>query len=122
MRPFCTIFFLQITYVVFRLLEDKVQEAEQSKLEALERCRLRGLALKVEDNRPTLVNLCEDPQLSQTLLYNLKKGPTTFGTSNADVTLSGLHDTDIHWYVSFTLIFRLLLIFEYYIYTNLCTC
>ncbi|KAL7642674.1 UNVERIFIED_CONTAM: hypothetical protein RMT77_007239 [Armadillidium vulgare] len=79
-----------------KLLEDKVQEAEQSKLEALERCRLRGLALKVEDNRPTLVNLCEDPQLSQTLLYNLKKGPTTFGTSNADVTLSGLHDTDIH--------------------------
>ncbi|RXG58438.1 Kinesin-like protein KIF14 [Armadillidium vulgare] len=86
-----------------KLLEDKVQEAEQSKLEALERCRLRGLALKVEDNRPTLVNLCEDPQLSQTLLYNLKKGPTTFGTSNADVTLSGLHDTDIHWYVSFTI-------------------
>lgn len=84
------------------MLEDKVQEAEQSKREALERCRLRGLALKVEDNRPTLVNLCEDPQLSQTLLYNLKKGSTTLGTSNADVTLFGLHETDIHWYVSFT--------------------
>lgn len=80
-----------------RLWEDKLLESEARKREALERCKMKGLALKLEEKEPILVHLCEDPQLSQTLLYSLKKGSTTLGTSHADVTLSGLYENDIHW-------------------------
>lgn len=38
---------------------------------------------------PYLVNLTEDPQLSETLLYVLKPGNTTVGNAS-----SGSHDTE----------------------------
>lgn len=60
------------------------------------------------DNRlPNLVNLNEDPQLSEVLLYMIKEGETTVGryTPNAkhDIQLSGVLIADDHWYVVFFL-------------------
>ena len=57
------------------------------------------------DKGPQLVNLCEDPQLSETLSYCLKDGTTTLGQSSSDLVLKGLHCEDIplvssfRWYV-----------------------
>lgn len=62
------------------------------------------------DNRlPNLVNLNEDPQLSEVLLYMIKEGETTVGryTANSkhDIQLSGVLIADDHWYVVFFLSF-----------------
>ena len=50
---------------------------------------------------PNLVNLTEDPQLSETLLYVLKEGVTTVGrqdgTKSHDIELSGALIVDSHW-------------------------
>lgn len=56
------------------------------------------------DNRlPNLVNLSEDPQLSEVLLYMIKEGETTVGrctpNSKHDIQLSGVLIADDHWYV-----------------------
>ena len=48
------------------------------------------------DKGPQLVNLSEDPQLSETLSYCFKDGPTTRGQSSSDLFLKGLHCEDIH--------------------------
>lgn len=58
------------------------------------------------DNRlPNLVNLNEDPQLSEVLLYLIKEGETTVGrytpNSKHDIQLSGVLIADDHWYVVF---------------------
>ena len=59
-------------------------------------------ALTVNNRLPNLVNLTEDPQLSETLLYVLKQGSTTVGNSGGqgnphDIELTGaLVDRD-HW-------------------------
>jgi len=68
------------------------------------------------DNRlPNLVNLNEDPQLSEVLLYMIKEGETTVGryTANSkhDIQLSGVLIADDHWYVVFFLSFFFLLLF-----------
>lgn len=50
---------------------------------------------------PNLVNLSEDPQLSEMLLYVIKEGATTVGrcspSSNPDICLSGVLVADNHW-------------------------
>lgn len=56
------------------------------------------------DNRlPNLVNLNEDPQLSEMLLYMIKEGTTAVGKrkpdSSHDIRLSGVLIADDHWYV-----------------------
>lgn len=52
---------------------------------------------------PNLVNLNEDPQLSEMLLYMIKEGKTTVGkcrpNSCHDIQLSGILIADDHWYV-----------------------
>lgn len=52
---------------------------------------------------PHLVNLSEDPQLSEMLLYGIKEGTTTIGKcrpgSRHDIQLSGVLVADDHWYV-----------------------
>ena len=54
-------------------------------------------ALIVNNKLPNLVNLTEDPQLSETLLYVLKPGHTTVGNMGArDSEGSGLsHDIEL---------------------------
>lgn len=54
------------------------------------------------DNRlPNLVNLNEDPQLSEMLLYMIKEGQTKVGKlkpeSAHDIQLSGALIADEHW-------------------------
>lgn len=54
------------------------------------------------DNRlPNLVNLSEDPQLSEALLYVIREGTTAVGkrgpTSRPDIQLSGALVADEHW-------------------------
>ncbi|XP_068210023.1 kinesin-like protein KIF14 isoform X2 [Palaemon carinicauda] len=78
-----------------RKLEQRLRENEARQQEALEYQRLQGISGK-GDKGPQLVNLCEDPQLSETLSYNLKEGATTLGRSQCDLVLRGLHCEDIH--------------------------
>lgn len=58
----------------------------------------------MDNHLPNLVNLNEDPQLSEMLLYMVKEGVTTVGkhtpSSSHDIQLSGVLIADDHWYVS----------------------
>lgn len=58
----------------------------------------------MDNHLPNLVNLNEDPQLSEMLLYMVKEGVTTVGKhtphSSPDIQLSGVLIADAHWYVS----------------------
>ncbi len=60
-----------------------------------------GISFSVDNKRPNLVNLTEDPQLSETLLYMLKGGTTKVGRmtekSVHDIKLSGPLIADNHW-------------------------
>ncbi len=59
--------------------------------------------VEVDNKRPSLVNLNEDPQLSETLLYILKDGQTKVGQNyegcSNDVKLCGPLIADNHWWV-----------------------
>ena len=62
-------------------------------------------ALMLNNKLPNLVNLTEDPQLSETLLYVLKPGHTTVGNmgdsggsgSSHDIELTGALVVKDHW-------------------------
>ena len=64
-------------------------------------------ALVVNNSLPNLVNLTEDPQLSETLLYVLKPGRTTVGNAGTrekssetqphDIELTGALVIEDHW-------------------------
>lgn len=60
-----------------------------------------GITFKVDNRLPNLVNLNEDPQLSEMLLYMIKEGQTKVGklTSESahDIKLSGALIADEHW-------------------------
>lgn len=60
-----------------------------------------GVTFKVDNRLPNLVNLNEDPQLSEMLLYMIKEGQTTVGKlkpeSNHDIQLTGALIADQHW-------------------------
>lgn len=57
----------------------------------------------MDNHLPNLVNLNEDPQLSEILLYMIKEGTTTVGknrpSSSHDIQLSGVLIADDHWCV-----------------------
>lgn len=59
----------------------------------------------MDNHLPNLVNLNEDPQLSEVLLYMIKEGETTVGrctpNSKHDIQLSGVLIADDHWFVVF---------------------
>ncbi len=61
------------------------------------------MSFRVDNARPSLVNLNEDPQLSEVLLYILKDGQTRVGQnrdgSTHDVQLCGPLIADNHWCV-----------------------
>lgn len=70
-----------------------------------------GVAFKVDNQLPNLVNLNEDPQLSELLLYIIKTGQTRVGqkrpNSTHDIQLSGALIADNHWYRTFLFTFHI---------------
>ena len=60
-----------------------------------------GVTLKVDGKLPSLVNLNEDPQLSEVLLYVLRQGSTRVGQlkddSSNEIQLSGPLISEDHW-------------------------
>lgn len=65
-------------------------------------CQKAGVTFKVDNRLPNLVNLNEDPQLSEMLLYMIREGRTTVGKlrsgSSHDIQLTGALIGDQHWY------------------------
>ena len=61
-----------------------------------------GVSFKVDNRLPNLVNLNEDPQLSEMLLYVIKEGTTVIGQQNPnsthDIQLTGALVALDHWW------------------------
>ncbi|XP_078678150.1 kinesin-like protein KIF14 [Branchiostoma floridae x Branchiostoma belcheri] len=74
---------------VNRSWQDRLEQAEQQKAEETHILERVGVALKVDNKLPHLVNLNEDPQLAEVLLYILKEGQTRVGSK------TGHQDCDI---------------------------
>ncbi|NXD38858.1 KIF14 protein, partial [Copsychus sechellarum] len=83
-----------------RAWKDKLEQAEKRKLEDIKELQKAGIAFKMDNRLPNLVNLNEDPQLSEVLLYMIKEGETTVGrctpNSKHDIQLSGVLIADDH--------------------------
>ncbi|KAM4722870.1 kinesin-like protein KIF14 [Rhinophrynus dorsalis] len=73
--------------------KEKLEQAEQRKKEETQELQKAGITFKMDNRLPNLVNLNEDPQLSEMLLYMIKEGQTTVGKyregSSHDIQLSG---------------------------------
>ncbi|XP_042870598.1 kinesin-like protein KIF14 isoform X2 [Penaeus japonicus] len=78
-----------------RNFEQRLRENEELQQQALENQRLMGIASQ-EEKCPQLINLCKDPQMSETLSYRLKEGTTNIGHSHCDLVLQGLHSNNVH--------------------------
>uniref|UniRef100_A0A803XVT3 Kinesin-like protein KIF14 n=1 Tax=Meleagris gallopavo TaxID=9103 RepID=A0A803XVT3_MELGA len=83
-----------------RAWKAKLEQAEKRKLEDIKELQKAGIAFKMDNRLPNLVNLNEDPQLSEVLLYMIKEGETTVGRYTADskhdIQLSGVLIADDH--------------------------
>ncbi|XP_055580863.1 kinesin-like protein KIF14 [Falco cherrug] len=83
-----------------RTWKEKLEQAEKRKLEDIKELQKAGIAIKMDNHLPNLVNLNEDPQLSEVLLYMIKEGETTVGrytpNSKHDIQLSGVLIADDH--------------------------
>uniref|UniRef100_A0A3Q0RYW7 Kinesin family member 14 n=1 Tax=Amphilophus citrinellus TaxID=61819 RepID=A0A3Q0RYW7_AMPCI len=62
-----------------RAWREKLERAEFRKREETKELQKAGVTFKVDNRLPNLVNLNEDPQLSEMLLYMIKEGRTTVG-------------------------------------------
>ncbi|XP_065265876.1 kinesin-like protein KIF14 [Emys orbicularis] len=83
-----------------RAWKEKFEQAEQRKFEETKELQKAGITFKMDNRLPNLVNLNEDPQLSEMLLYMIKGGQTTVGkykpNSHHDIQLSGVLIADDH--------------------------
>ncbi|NXK98535.1 KIF14 protein, partial [Formicarius rufipectus] len=83
-----------------RAWKEKFEQAEKRKLEDIEELQKAGITFKMDNHLPNLVNLNEDPQLSEVLLYMIQEGETTVGrctpNSKHDIQLSGVLIADDH--------------------------
>ncbi|NWT85290.1 KIF14 protein, partial [Lanius ludovicianus] len=83
-----------------RAWKEKLEQAEKRKLEDIKELQKAGIAFKMDNRLPNLVNLNEDPQLSEVLLYMIKEGETAVGrctpNSKHDIQLSGVLIADDH--------------------------
>ncbi|XP_074525189.1 kinesin-like protein KIF14 isoform X2 [Halichoeres trimaculatus] len=79
---------------------EKLEQAEIRKREETKELQRAGVSFKVDNRLPNLVNLNEDPQLSEMLLYMIKEGQTTVGKlmsqSSHDIQLTGALIADQH--------------------------
>ncbi|KAJ7332407.1 hypothetical protein JRQ81_014587 [Phrynocephalus forsythii] len=57
-----------------RAWKEKLEQAEKKKFEETMELQKAGITFKVDNSLPNLVNLNEDPQLSEMLLYMIKEG------------------------------------------------
>ncbi|KAM6921415.1 kinesin-like protein KIF14 [Xenentodon cancila] len=89
-----------------RAWREKLEEAEIRKREETKELQKAGVTFKVDNRLPNLVNLNEDPQLSEMLLYMIKEGQTTVGKlkphSSHDIQLTGALIADQHCIISNT--------------------
>ncbi|KAM3915389.1 kinesin-like protein KIF14 [Leptodactylus fuscus] len=76
-----------------RAWKEKLEHAEHRKKEETKELQKAGITFKMDNRLPNLVNLNEDPQLSEMLLYMIKEGKTTVGKyqegSSHDIQLAG---------------------------------
>ncbi|XP_035033401.2 kinesin-like protein KIF14 [Hippoglossus stenolepis] len=83
-----------------RAWREKLEQAEIRKREETKELQKAGVTFKVDNRLPNLVNLNEDPQLSEMLLYMIKEGQTTVGKlksdSSRDIQLNGALIADQH--------------------------
>ncbi|XP_077013462.1 kinesin-like protein KIF14 isoform X2 [Tamandua tetradactyla] len=83
-----------------RVWKEKFLQAEKRKLQETKELQKAGITFQMDNHLPNLVNLNEDPQLSEMLLYMLKEGKTTVGkykpNSSHDIQLSGVLIADDH--------------------------
>ncbi|XP_048354405.1 kinesin-like protein KIF14 isoform X2 [Sphaerodactylus townsendi] len=83
-----------------RAWKEKLEQAEKKKFEETVELQKAGITFKMDNSLPNLVNLNEDPQLSEMLLYMIKEGQTTVGkckpNSGHDIQLSGALIADDH--------------------------
>uniref|UniRef100_A0A8B9KD49 Kinesin-like protein KIF14 n=1 Tax=Astyanax mexicanus TaxID=7994 RepID=A0A8B9KD49_ASTMX len=89
---------------VHRSWKEKLEQAEWRKREETKELQRVGITFKVDNRLPNLVNLNEDPQLSEMLLYMIKEGQTKVGKlkseSAHDIQLSGALIADEHCVIS----------------------
>ncbi|XP_043985739.1 kinesin-like protein KIF14 [Gambusia affinis] len=87
-----------------RAWREKLEQAEKRKREETKELQKAGVTFKVDNRLPNLVNLNEDPQLSEMLLYMIKEGRTTVGKlkpdSSHDIQLTGTLIADRHCVIS----------------------
>ncbi|XP_034035899.1 kinesin-like protein KIF14 [Thalassophryne amazonica] len=87
-----------------RAWREKLEQAEIRKREETKELQKAGITFKVDNRLPNLVNLNEDPQLSEMLLYMIKEGRTTVGKFKSkgshDVQLTGVLIADQHCVIS----------------------
>uniref|UniRef100_A0A3Q2Y4N2 Kinesin-like protein KIF14 n=1 Tax=Hippocampus comes TaxID=109280 RepID=A0A3Q2Y4N2_HIPCM len=85
---------------------EKLEQAEIRKREETKELQKSGVTFKVDNRLPNLVNLNEDPQLSEMLLYMIKEGRTTVGKLKSDCThdiqLTGALIADQHCIINNT--------------------
>ncbi|XP_041064882.1 kinesin-like protein KIF14 isoform X1 [Carcharodon carcharias] len=83
-----------------RRWRERLEQAEKRKLEEARELQKAGITFKVDNSLPNLVNLNEDPQISEVLLYMIKEGQTRVGkqrpNSRHDIQLSGALIADDH--------------------------
>ncbi|XP_068175733.1 kinesin-like protein KIF14 [Antennarius striatus] len=83
-----------------RAWKEKLEQAEIRKREETKELKKAGVTFKVDNRLPNLVNLNEDPQLSEMLLYMIKEGQTTVGKHKSeschDIQLTGALIADQH--------------------------
>ncbi|XP_061739305.1 kinesin-like protein KIF14 [Nerophis ophidion] len=89
-----------------RAWREKLEQAEIRKREETKELQKSGVTFKVDNRLPNLVNLNEDPQLSEMLLYMIKEGRTTVGKlksdSSHDIQLTGALIADEHCIITNT--------------------
>nr|XP_039269720.1 kinesin-like protein KIF14 isoform X3 [Styela clava] len=78
----------------------KLEESEKRKAEEIQELKRAGVSFKVDNRLPNLVNLNEDPQLSELLLYVIKHGTTRVGRKGGphecEIQLGGTLIADLH--------------------------
>ncbi|XP_022084311.1 kinesin-like protein KIF14 isoform X2 [Acanthaster planci] len=80
--------------------KERLEESEKRRIREIQEMEKSGVAFKFDNTLPNLVNLNEDPQLSEVLLYVLREGQTRLGKtdehSGHQIQLAGALVADDH--------------------------
>ncbi|KAM3876365.1 kinesin-like protein KIF14 [Diretmus argenteus] len=87
-----------------RAWRERLEQAEIRKREETKELQRAGTTFKVDNRLPNLVNLNEDPQLSEMLLYMIQEGQTRVGKHKSvlahDIELTGALIAEQHCIIS----------------------